>query len=462
MPFSPVILRGTSPAPQLFANALHAAYQLEWPIIDPDFAQHEDNAVWEKIRRDGKVSQAIDIRTAAVASKNWVIEPRGESPEEVKVSDILTELLEEISQFRQSRRFLAQAIFRASAYLDVISERKVMQLVDLPPMSWWYPKKLKHRDKRTVRRVPEIRTINGEEVVITFLEVLRVSDGNWIRLDQATKRLLVEIVYDDEQGKLGYGRGLLEALYFLWWAKNVVLKEGLQGVERWAQGFLLAKIDSDQVGAPGSADSESIRDKMLDTLEQQRSRHAAVVDKSDDISLVTGGGEGHEIVMGMLSYLDDLILSTALGSVLPFGGGEDKGSLARASIEEEISDELLEYDRGIVDEALTNSLIRLIMDHNRQNFAELGYADVRMPRFKTSHQKREDPLKNAQVVSTLRQAQIPLRKQDVYERVGFEMPSEGDEVFEPLEIGIGGGGLFGGPGNGNGAGPEKSGVASDR
>lgn len=437
MSLDPIILRGTTPGPQLFAHALHSAYMLEWPIIDPDFAQQSDISIWDKIHRDGKVLQAINQRTATIASKNWIVEPRGDSEKEIQLASIIGELLKNVTKFHMARRFLAQAIFRGRAYLFVEGDRKRIAVGDMPADDWWFPMRLRHLDKRVVQLVPEHHRENGRNLISLRREVFSPSNGVWMRLNRESARLLIEIVYDDEQGRLGYGRGLLEALYFLWWAKSVVLKEGLQAVERWAQGFLVAQVDTEKMGSP-QADSQAIRNAMRDELEAHRSRHVAVVDKSDTISVVTGGAEGWQIVMKMLDYLDNAILSTSMGSVLPFGGGLDKGSMARAEVEEDVSDELLEYDRGVVDETLTAGLIPLIIDNNRAILSRLGLLDVRMPDFKTSREKKEDPEKNALVVETALRAGVPLLKDEVYERLGFSMPAQGDEVFEGAQPGVGG------------------------
>ena len=133
----------------------------------------------------------------------------------------------------------------------------------------------------------------------------------------------------------------------------------------------------------------------------------------------------------MLDYLDNAILSTSMGAVLPFGGGLDKGSMARAEVEEDVSDELLEFDRWIVDDTLTNDLIPVILENNRQICAKLGLLDVRPPQFRTSNEKRKDPEKAARVVDLALKAGIPLKKEEVYKRLDFSQPGEGDDVFEP-------------------------------
>ena len=130
-----IILRGTNPGPELYARALHSAYILEWPIIDPDFAQQSDITVWEKLHRDGKIVQAINQRTATIASKQWIVEPRGDNPKETLLATIVGEILEHVTNFHRARRFLAQAVFRARSYLFIEGDRQRLQIAGLPVAS---------------------------------------------------------------------------------------------------------------------------------------------------------------------------------------------------------------------------------------------------------------------------------------------------------------------------------------
>jgi hypothetical protein len=55
---------------------------------------------------------------------------------------------------------------------------------------------------------------------------------------------------------------------------------------------------------------------------------------------------------------------------------------------------------------------------------------VPTPQFKTIQDPFIDPAEAATRVATLRGADIPLRKDEVYEQVGFTPPSPEDEIFE--------------------------------
>jgi len=462
------LLRGVSPVPELYSRALSSAYHFEWRIIDPDFSQEKEPDVWELIRRDGKIAQAIMQRTSTVASKNWSVEPGGDGEKDAEVASWCEEILEGIPDFRESRKCLAQGIFRGRSYGFVTGRRELAQYGNLPAKRWWVPTRIQDIDKRRVQIVPEVDHKRKKTKLSSHKELWSVAEQEWLEISPSGSRQLIELVYSDEEGRLGYGRGLLDSLYFLYWAKHSVLKEGLQAIERWAQGFILAKVDPDKAGAAGT-DTLTNRNAMRNEIQKHRGKHVLVVDKTDEVDMVRGGGEGYQIVRDMVNYLDESIMGVAMGSVLPFGVGEATGSMARAQVEEEVSDELLEFDRGKLDEVLTRKLIRLIYDANRPQLSEVGYLQARLPKFKTSQAKRDDPEKNARVVQVALQTPgIKLKRDEVYEKLGFTVPADGDEVIEggqaaALGFPQPGGGFaqpsFGQPQNGNGGSDRGGGFA---
>ena len=69
----------------------------------------------------------------------------------------------------------------------------------------------------------------------------------------------------------------------------------------------------------------------------------------------------------------------------------------------------------------------------------MGCGDARPPKFRTQPDKRDDPQAAASIIAQLSAIGLPLKKEEVYEKIGFSQPSEGDEVFEgkptePVEI----------------------------
>lgn len=436
----PVFPGNNSHAYDLYSQGLSAIYKFYDRIHDPDYALGEDSAIWEKVWRDAKIAQAMTQRLHSVAGNDWHIEPGGKSENDKILAELTQEAFEtHICDFNEGRCNLATAILRGRSWAFIRNRRMWARLGESPPMRWWLPIGLEDGDKRRFQTVPtkvidqfgiERQTVQGEiwSVMREVWEPLRHPE------------LFVRVVYRDQEGRLGYGRGLLESIYFLFWAKSIVWREGLQGLERWAQGIVVGKVGRDMVGSVNKS-AEKARDDLLEVLHKMRSRHVIVMGKDDEIKVETSGGQGHQMVISFLEYIDNSLLGVITGSVLPFGGNSSSGSLARAKVEEDTSETLFQFDRTKIDEAITRSVIAMFIQMNTRNLASIGLLGAKTPRFKTVQQKREDHETNATVIATVHGAGIKLKLDEVYKKIGFTPPAEGDEVLEGGSEPSGGGGF---------------------
>ena len=439
------ILHGTFPGGDLYSQALSNAYQQEWRILDPDLSQEREPEIWEKIQRDGRVHQAIHQRCSAVAGGDWIIEPATDSEVDKAAAEIVRDAFKRVENFRESRKKLAHAIFRGRSYGYIEGRRKNVKLGDYPYDAWWCPTKIVDIDKRRFQIVPHV---NDDDDGKTQLRVQRqmwsVSQMKWFDLADADLRSIIEVIWGSEESTFHYyGKPLLESLYFLWWAKMICLQEGLTAVERFSGGAVIMELDEANHPAGAGTDAETVRDAYIDELKKMRGEHVFCHAKGDSLSVLQGGGEGQRMVHDFLNYIDGAVMSTALGATLPFGVGEGVGSLARAEVEREVSEGFLQADREMLDSAITNKMVRLFMELNWPNFVKLGLGDAQMPRFVTSQQSREDPNASVGVVASALQAGIDLRKDEVYEAIGYSIPQEGEDVFigQDPDAMMGGGGF---------------------
>lgn len=173
------------------------------------------------------------------------------------------------------------------------------------------------------------------------------------------------------------------------------------------------------------------------------------------------------MVMAFLNYIDSCILGLIMGSVMPFGGQEMEGSFARSETETETSERLMQFDRSMLDETLSETLLRLFWTQNQGNLKKLGLGDVDMPHFKTTQQERENAQIAATVISTCLTAGIKLKSDEVYQKIGFTKPGEQDDIIETpqdmqmamqqaqMAMGMGGGEEGGEGGQEGGGGEEK-------
>lgn len=410
-------LYGSSVSSDIYVQALSAAYRAGRRIYDPEFALRQDPEIYEKIRRDAVIAQALTFRKHLIAGRSWNIEPSGTEPADKKAAVVVRELIAKIERLSSTLFNLAEAVVRGSAYALIIGRRMTLRIADFPPMTWWVPVRLKDVDRRRFRQVVDD---DGN----SHWEFWSVKRYRWEKLENPG--WFVRHIYDDTEPSLGYGRGLLEALYFYNYAKQVALERGLQGLERWAMGILLAAVDSLRVNS-NTTDSDDLVQQWIDTVNAMRSQHVLVYDKNDSFSVLTGGGEGWQIVREILEYLDNAMRTLILGANLPTSATEG-GSFALGQVQENSTEALVQYDRRLLEETLTRDLVGRVLDMNRANFVSLGLPLDR-PRFNIAQEKREDPSSSIQVIATAISAGISLRRDEVYQKIGFTPPGPDDETI---------------------------------
>jgi len=421
----------------LYPYALSSVYHGH-RLWDPSYADSRDPDLWERIRRDPVVAAACEIRMHSVASRFWRVIPGGQTSMDEGAASVVEEMVQGIERFAQSRYELAGAVLTARSFAYIEGDRQ-FGAYGGRFARWWVPTKITDIDRRRIHHAPVWSTEpDGRRTLRTQMMLWSVTENAWRPIQDL--RPFVRHIYNDEEARLGYGRGLIEAVYFYWYAKTIALQKGLRGLERWAEGGFAVGVDGLKA-ASTTKDNDTIVAAWKDAWKAWFSHYLLVHDKADELKPVPGPSEGHQMVHEWLRYLDDAITRLILGSVLPSGGASEQGSLARAEVEEDTTESLIQYDRILLDDTLTRDLVGCIWFQNRQLFLEM-FPGAKMPKFSSVQEKRSDPTEAAQVVATLHGAGIALREDEVYERTGFTAPGPEDKVLAGAAPGAGLDALF--------------------
>lgn len=448
----------------LYTQALSSIWMFYDRVRDPSYALAQDVDYWEVLQRDAKIKQGIIERLHAVAGPDWTVVPFNNSKEkaDITLARVCEELLKRIPHFADFRVRAAQAIFQGQSSHLICGKRKPVNIAGLGMRQWWLPTQLRHVDHRrfTIRPVREERPdgtlrVRGElwmSTIPMYSHTGKPPGPDAVRGDTAPSAILagyrkvehpghfVRIVYGDEECRLGYGRGMFDSLYFYAWVKTVLMREGLQGVERWSQGIVVGKIDEDRVGEADTQTMEKERTKMLDALTAMRARHVLVTGRKDEVEVITGGGEGYQIVQGMLDYVDDCIMAVCTGAVLMSSKSNagSSGSHARDEVGRETQRGVILYDRGKVDEDISTDLIGLVIRTNWRNLQSMGLAQAAAngaPQFKTVDPKHSDPDRGVARIAQLAQIAtasgrpIPVRTDELYALSGFTPVTPDDDFI---------------------------------
>lgn len=407
-----------------YPQALSAALQPGTRIFDPDHAMASDAEVYEKLERDAVIADAISKRKHFVAGRDWSVDAGGPTDADKTLARVVEDILLDLEGFAQARLILAKAVFLGSAYAAIYGDRYPSVAGGIGA-AWWRPTALVDIDKRRFRRVMGPQPQDGSVPEIG-LELYSVAHRAWEPVEHPEH--YVKHVYNSEESTLGHGRGLVSALYFYAKCKTKTLGEGMNAVERWAQGLLTIGIDSE--AAPATGTMADVVTDYLNKFEKMRARNIMVHDKRDEILHHDGPGQGWQLCTEMLAYLDSAIRCLCLGSNLPTAA-TTSGSLAMAQVQENTTEALIQFDRLLLAETINRDLIGAILRYNGPQIRAAGLAGAHPPKFSIREDKQENTQVNAAVAAQALAAGIPLRRDEVYARIGYTAPGPEDDVIVP-------------------------------
>lgn len=423
----------------LYDYGLSVQYRSQW-IYEQDLPLSKEPDIWEIVRRDPVIMSAMDRRSRNVV-RPWRVESgkNSRNKKDKVYASVCEDGLSNITRFNVSRRRIAEAAFLGRTYAFIEWEKRVCSLADTPEMEWMIPVNLRDIDRRRIRAVADWDTSKRVKTGVHY-EMFDTNTNQWVKLSREFMSSMVSYIYSDTEDRLGYGRGLLEATYFYHFMKTTAIEKIQQGIDRWANGIVIGVIDPER-NASVSKTNEQLRTGMKTLLRQMRSEHIMVVQKGDEIQVVETSGAGHEITTNWVHYLDETLERLYNGSVLPSGQGTDKGSMARAQVEADVTEAFYQADREDLDDVTDRDLLGAFIRQNQINLEKLGFASAKRPHFTSEQTKRQDPMLEIQVIEKAHNIGLDLVEEEVYEAINKSVPGPDDNTFEGVEIGMAGLGI---------------------
>lgn len=422
-------------------------------LYDPSYALTRDPDVYDRMRRDAVIAFALRYRKLLAAGRDWYLEPASADPKDRLLLKILEDLLKELEHFDTARFNLSEAIIAGSRWAKIRGELKVMKVANLPESEWYVVRELDDVDKRRMRfqpvDLPQIRETVIQQSSQNEIPSVRMTQrkewrwqawrplqNQWEEIDRGE---WVHHVYDDREDTLGYGGGLADELYNYWFAKEVTLQHGLQYLERWSQGIVLAMVDTLRDGKASSPVSSVRTTEWLDALHKMRSRHVLVADAKDRLEVKDAPTGGWQAAMEMLRYLDGAMRVAILGSELPTSSDATGGSFAMAEVQQDTTEALSRFDQVGIEETLRRDVLGWLFRKNYVMLDALGLGCCTLPYVKLREGRRDNAEVRADVLLKARQAKLEIRRDEAYAQLGFSPPAPGDAILSPMEN-LGGGG----------------------
>lgn len=431
------------------SRMLMALKRLQTWLDDPDQALKVDSEFYEKVQRELVISSALSYRQHLVAGTSRGVSLHPGDEESSFLVPIYQRALDHVARFSSARFNLARAFFAGTAVAVIHGTwARLLMPGDWTVRRWWVPTHLEDVDKGRLRvEFGDDRTQRW-----TLFDVYREA---WVVLDETNQHMVIWHQYDTADRHLGFGGGLAAQLVYYWTVKTLLLEALSSGASRIGFGWIHARIKN-LLGAASATDLttySTLVDQVIAQVEKQRS-HNVFVSDMDAVELDAFAPPGannarSNIVMESLNYVDRVLTTRILGSVLPTGGGDQaQGSMARAQVEKQSEGSLIAYDRETLAESL-GALCRCFRVCNERNLRAMGVWDMTDPEFHLGIEK-PDPQVAGASLDRVAKYQIPVRKTDVYEALeGFSQPDANDDV---MTLQMAQGADAGAPGAGSGLG----------
>lgn len=390
-------------------------------VHSPSTALRADPQAFEKMRRDLAISKALYQRKLMAAGSSVSVEAASGDKRDVLLAAIVEHALKRINGFSNARFNLAEAILRGVAWARPAYVRKTCSLAATPPITWWLCHSL---EDVSVYRTRQHRT--GDGVYVWQVYATDAAGTGW--RDMPADWILHR--HEPREESLGYGSALADELYDYWWSKAAVLIHGLQYVQLWCGGVMALKIDS----LRAAGDTPTGEDRATAFLEEaQKLKESGILlhDARDEAVMLQPPAGGSQIALDLLEYFDQALVSRILGSVLPTGGGQGVGSLARAEVEQDTTVQLTGHDRAALAATLTEGVVEPFLRHNAPALRRLGLDGREIGALHLTDEEQQDLEKNARTLEAARALGLPIKREEAYARLGLTAPSEGDDVIAP-------------------------------
>jgi hypothetical protein len=442
---------GSVTASDFYARGL--SYPLtSYRLYDYDYALSRDPEVYERLRRDAVVAFALRYRKLLAAGRDWHLEPSNATDKDRLLVKIFNHLLGEMDYFDMARFNLAEAVIAGSRWAKIQSEQREIVIDGVAPTKWHVCTRLRDVDKRRFRQYAIDLEDTTEKVQwgpkhpsadVKTVDI-PIRNRKWIwQIYRPLQRIWQEIdrdeyvrhVYDDREDTLGYGGGLASELYTYWYAKEVALQHGLQYLERWSQGIIIAKVAS--LRSDGKASFPTSAQRMQDwltALEKMRSRHILIADAEDDMDVKDAPTGGWQAALEAIRYLDGAMRVAILGSTLPTSMDVEGGSYALAEVQQDTTEALARFDMIALEETLRRDLLGWLRKKNFNALKQVGLDKCTLPYIRILESRRDDPGAMADVILKCRQAGMLIKYEEAYSKVMLTPPAKGDRVLPPLGV----------------------------
>ena len=328
---------------------------------------------YEVIRKDPEIKRCSNLFAVKVAGERLHIQSKTDKRLEL----IVAAIFDNIKNFQHVKKSLIEKGMVFGLAIQKKSYKRI-SLRNFPGLVWEMIDEVREVDRRRLR-IERLKEDKNQ----TYWTIWNPQYDSYVKImdrktDPQAPIAMQDFVwfFDEHEELFPYFEGLGECLYLLAYIKTRVLQYWTDLCESWAKPFLVVATDlmkgvfNANLGQGFVSKTKRVSD-LLDTFEKTRSRHIAVIDKSDELQYHERGSVGANMLKELIGYCDAKIQLLFFGTELATEAG-NYGSYKLGAIHHEETNKLAIYQRSRLEDVLLRDIVFDTLYRNRFNLSLLG------------------------------------------------------------------------------------------
>jgi phage gp29-like protein len=378
----------------------------------------------EMLEKDGHLQSLFQARRLAVSRRNYNIIAASEDQADVDIADAVDKMIKKIKGWKNGLNDILDCVPKGFS---------VNQLFWAPKDNQFIVERLRHEHQKKFRfgRITdldsdpeELRLLVDPRQIESFRGLVpdselshATTEGISLEADPQFRRRFI-VAYCKARSGNPSRTSLLRTCTYLFLFKNYDIKWWISFAEKLL-GYVIGKYD------PSQPDQKDLLIKAVTGLATDA---AAVITKDSEIEFaeMAQKAASHMVYRDIKDWANSEMSEVVLGHTGTTTG--TPGKLGQEDMAKEVKRELVEADAQVVDEAISDDLIRPFVDYT------FGPQDE-YPYYQTDLSQALDLFEEAQIDRELQAMGFPISKKYVKEKYGRPLPDpkdKEDEILAPV------------------------------
>lgn len=376
----------------------------------------------EMLEKDGHLQSLFQARRLAVSRRNYSIIPASPAESDIEIADAVDKLIKGVKGWKNSVNGFLDCVPKGFSVNETYWTPRNDDIV-IAKFQWLHQKKFRfgkisevESDPEELRLLVDPRHVDSFRGLVPDSEIARATtDGIALDSDPLFRQRFI-VTYCKARSGNPSRTSLLRTLTYLFLFKNYDVKWWIQFAEILL-GYRIGKYDAAQ------SDQKALLEQALAGLATDS---AAVISKESEIEFVEMAqkAQSHQTYSDLKDYCNAEMSEVVLGHTGTTTG--TPGKLGQEDMAKEVKQELVEADAQVVDEAISDDIIRPYVDLKFGQQQEYPY-------YQTDLSQALDLEKEVTIDEGLQRMGWEVPVDYIKEKYGRPIAGKNDKVLVPMQ-----------------------------